>query len=103
MIKEKVSKAERREKNIVGTHGRIFKGYVTKKFPTRVVIEFERTVYVHKYERYYKKKTKIHAYLPKGMDVEVGDYVRIQECRPLSKIIHSVVIEKLKSKEEKAK
>lgn len=79
--------------------GRIFEGYVTKKFPTRVVVEFERTVYVSKYQRFYKKKTRLHARLPHHLNVEVGDYVRVRECRPLSKIIHFIVIEKVKSAE----
>ncbi len=90
-------------KNLVGARGRMFQGIVTKKFPKRVVIEFERTVYVPKYESYYKKKTRLHARLPDNMDINVGDLIKIQECRPLSKIIHFIVIEKLKSKEEKAK
>lgn len=77
----------------VASRGRIFQGYVTKKFPTRVVIEFERTVYITKYERFLKDKTRLHARLPVGMEVSVGDYVRVQECRPLSKIIHFVVTE----------
>ena len=79
--------------------GRIFEGRVTKKFSTRVVIEFERMVYAKKYERYYKSKTKIHAKLPKCMNsqINLGDLIKIQECRPLSKIIHFVVIKKLKS------
>ncbi len=86
--------------------GRIFEGKVTRKFPKRITIEFERMVYVKKYERYSKSKTKIHARLPDCMEKEisVGDKVRIQECRPLSKIIHFVVIEKVnknKGKEEK--
>lgn len=88
-------------KNLVGTRGRIFKGTVIRKFPTRVVVEFERTVYVPKYERYYKKKTRLHAKLLGNIDVELGDYVKIRECRPLSKIIHFIVIENLKSGEEK--
>ncbi len=75
------------------TRGRIFEGFVTKKFLTRVVIEFERTVFVKKYERFYKKKTKLHARIPPKFEVNVGDYVKIQECRPLSKIIHFIVIE----------
>ena len=83
---------------IVGTRGRIFKGFIIKKFPARVVVEFERTVYVPKYERYYKKKTKLHARLPKNINAEIGDLVKIQECRPLSKIIHFVVLEKVDSK-----
>lgn len=93
---------------IVGTHGRIFEGFVTKKFPKRIVLEFERTVFIPKYERFYKKKTKLHARLPDAMvnDIQVGDYIKIRECRPISKIIHFIVIEKVRSgtaKEVKAK
>lgn len=88
-----------KERNIVSTRGRIFQGFIKKKFQTRAVIEFERTVYAQKYERYYKKKTRLHARLPKHISVEIGDLVKIQECRPLSKIIHFIVIEKIKSKE----
>jgi small subunit ribosomal protein S17 len=82
----------------VGTRGRVFEGIVTKKFPKRIVLEFERMVYVRKYERYAKLKTKIHARLPDSMEknINVGDLVRVHECRPLSKIIHFVVVQKLK-------
>ena len=84
------------------TRGRIFKGKVIKKFHKRIVIEFERMIYIRKYERYAKSKTKIHARLPICMEdtINIGDYVKIQECRPLSKIIHFVVIEKIKDAEE---
>ena len=79
--------------------GRIFKGSVIKKFPRRIVIEFEKIVYVKKYERQMKKETKLHARLPDCLkqDIDVGDYVEVQECRPLSKIIHFVVLRKIKS------
>ena len=79
--------------------GKIFEGRVTKKFKNRVTIEFERMIYVRKYERYYKSKTKIHAHLPQCMEnqINLGDLIKIQECRPLSKIIHFVVIKKIKS------
>ena len=82
--------------------GRIFEGTVIKKFPNRVAIEFERMVYVRKYERYSKSRTKIHARLPVCMekDINVGDLIRVQACRPLSKIIHFVVIKKIKGSEE---
>ena len=73
----------------ISLRGRIFKGTVIKKFPKRIVIEFERTIYVRKYERYSKRKTKLHARLSDCMskDVDIGDYVEIKECRPISKII----------------
>ncbi|MEK6906389.1 MAG: 30S ribosomal protein S17 [Nanoarchaeota archaeon] len=93
-----------KECHIHGTlrvRGRIFEGKVIKKFPKRVVIEFERMIYIRKYERYAKSKTRIHARLPICMTdkINVGDLIKVQECRPLSKIIHSVVIEKIKDKE----
>ena len=103
MENEKPNKEKK--KNIVETRiptrGRIFKGTVIKKFPNRIVVEFERTVYIPKYERYHKKKTRLHSRLPQGMQVEVGDYVKVQECRPLSKIIHSIVIGKVSKEENK--
>ena len=86
---------------LVGTRGRTFQGTVIKKFDRRAVVEFERTVKVHKYERFMRKKTRLHSRIPDGMHVNVGDYVKVQECRPLSKITHSVVIEVLRKAEEK--
>lgn len=83
----------------LSVRGRSFQGKVIRKFPKRIVIEFERTVYVRKYERYSNYKTRIHARLPLCMDKEIniGDYVRIQECRPLSKIVHFVVMNKVEA------
>lgn len=85
------------------TRGKVFEGRVVKKLHKRVAIEFERMIYVRKYERYAKSKTKVHARLPDCIKdrIEVGDLIRIQECRPLSKIIHFVVVSKVKGKDEK--
>jgi small subunit ribosomal protein S17 len=98
--KEETTLVETQEKRI-GTRGKVFQGTVIKKFPKRVVIEFERMIYVKKYERYTKTKTKIHARLPEIMEKEInlGDLIKVQECRPLSKIIHFMVIEKIKDAE----
>jgi small subunit ribosomal protein S17 len=78
--------------------GKIFEGKVLKRFHKRVVIGFERTIYIKKYERYAKSKTKIHARLPTCIEdkIQVGDLIKVQECRPLSKIIHFVVVGKVK-------
>jgi small subunit ribosomal protein S17 len=83
--------------------GRSFKGTVIRKFPKRVTIEFERTLYIKKYERYAKKKTKLHARLPECMaeEINLGDYIEIRECRPISKIIHFIVIKKITGDENK--
>ena len=101
--KEKTKKEPQMEigKNIVGTRGRVFEGFVIKKFPGRIVVEFERPIYVPKYESYFKKKTKLHARLPEGMEINEGDYVRVQETRPLSKIIHFLALGKVVSRSAK--
>lgn len=85
--------------------GKIFEGTVIRKFPKRVVIQFERQTYVKKYERYARKRTKIHARLSTCMEdqISVGDYVKVQECRPLSKIIHFTVIEKIRDADKEIK
>ena len=89
----------------INPRGRFFEWIVKKKFSNRVSIEFERMNYVKKYERYTKSKTKIHARLPATLEkeIKVGDLIKIQECRPLSKIIHFIVIKKVKDGEEKWK
>lgn len=78
--------------------GRLFKGIVIKKFPRRVTVVFDRTIYVKKYERYKKAKTKLHARLPICLNsqINVGDYVEVSECRPLSKIVSFVLVRKIK-------
>lgn len=82
--------------------GRQFKGYIIRKLPKRIVIEFERIIFIQKYERYMKKKTKIHARLPDCMkdDVKVGDYVLVGECRPISKIVHFVYLNKIREEQK---
>jgi small subunit ribosomal protein S17 len=85
----------------VPTRGRTFQGKIIKKFPTRIVIEFEKTIYVPKYESYKKRKTKLHARIPESLDVQLGDIVKIKETRPLSKIIHFVIIEIVQKAPEK--
>jgi small subunit ribosomal protein S17 len=78
--------------------GRTFKGEVKKIVGKRAVLEFERVIYYPKYERYAKSKTRLHARIPQCLipQIKVGDTIKISECRPLSKIIHFVVIEKIK-------
>ena len=82
--------------------GRSFKGNVIRKFPKRIVIEFERTLFIAKYERYAKRKTKLHARLPDCLfnEMEIGDYVEIMECRPISKLIHFIAVKKISAEEK---
>jgi small subunit ribosomal protein S17 len=79
--------------------GRTFQGVVVKKLNGRVTIQFERMLKLPKYERYEKRRTKIHARLPDCMkeDVNVKDLVEIAETRPISKMIHFVVARVIKA------
>jgi small subunit ribosomal protein S17 len=51
--------------------------------------------YVKKYERYEKRTSTYHAHCPPCMNLTAGDTVRIAECRPLSKTVSFVTIEKV--------
>lgn len=84
-------------------HGRVFEGVVIKKIHGRVKIEFERTLKVPKYERYEKRRTRIHARLPECLNKEVkeGDLIQIEETKPISKMINFVVTKVIRKKEEK--
>ena len=84
--------------------GRTFQGEVVKVLPGRVSIQFERMIKLPKYERYEKRKTKVHARLPDCMqhDVAVGDLIEIAETRPISKMIHFVVSKVVRKLEVKA-
>lgn len=82
----------------LSVRGRTFEGKVVSIHNKRLAIAIQRVIYIPKYERYAMKRTKIHAHLPACMarKIAVGDTVKIRECRPLSKIIHAVVVERIK-------
>jgi small subunit ribosomal protein S17 len=83
--------------------GRTFEGEVVKVLPGRVTIQFERMIRLPKYERYEKRRTKMHARLTDCMQdqVAVGDLIEISETRPISKMIHFVVSKVVRKKEVK--
>jgi len=84
----------------IALRGRKFKGYVKRIVGRRAVIEWTRTVYYPKFERYAKSKSKIHAYVPECIleSIKAGDYVNAVECRPLSKILNFIVTGKVEKK-----
>ena len=59
-----------------------------------ITIERRNVRYMEKYERFEKRTSALSAHLPSCIgDVNVGDTVKIMECRPLSKTISFCVIE----------
>ncbi len=77
------------------THGRTFTGrVVSDKMHRTVTVEWERRVYVPKYQRYERRFSKVKAHNPDEIDAKVGDKVTIMETRPISKTKSFVVIKK---------
>jgi len=69
--------------------GRVYK----KRMNKTIVVERDYLLYIKKYKRYERRRSRISAHLPPCIDVDVGDTVKIAECRPLSKTVSFVVIE----------
>jgi small subunit ribosomal protein S17 len=76
--------------------GRIFQGTVrSSKASETAVVEWNYYNYLHKYERYERRRTSVIAHNPRCIAAKTGDIVRIGECRPLSKAKRFVIFEKL--------
>ncbi|MCS7118950.1 MAG: 30S ribosomal protein S17 [Archaeoglobaceae archaeon] len=73
--------------------GQILTGKVVKIYGKTAVIERELIKYVPKYERYMRKRSKLHAHNPDCIRAKPGDLVRIGECRPISKTKSFVILE----------
>ncbi len=81
---------------ILPIRGQIIKGKViSSKMQGSVSVKKEFMHYVKKYERYEKRTSTYLAHNPPCLNLKVGDEVRIAECRPLSKTVSFVAIEKL--------
>jgi len=73
--------------------GRTFSGIIVREpFHKTATIEFQRLFYLHKYERYEKRRTRIKAHVPECLELNKGDSVMIMETRPISKTKNFVVL-----------
>ena len=90
-------------KEEIRSYKKTFKGKVTRIVKPVATIEFEKTTYHSKFERYSKKTINMKARIPKELldKIKVGDEAIIAQCRPLSKTIHHLVIQ-TNHKENKA-
>ncbi len=68
--------------------GRVYKTRAQKM----VVVERDYLVYVEKFRRYERRRSRTHAYLPPCIKVSPGDTVLIGETRPLAKSVAWVVL-----------
>ena len=76
--------------------GQVITGVVSSiKMQNSILVKREYTHLVPKYERYEKRTSSYAAHCPPCIEAKIGDKVKIAECRPLSKTISFVTIEKL--------
>ncbi len=79
----------------LSVRGRVLEGVVVSAKMTRtVVVRRDYLHYVPKYMRYERRRSHIPAHNPPCIDAKEGDWVKIAECRPISKTVSFVVIEK---------
>lgn len=84
----------------LAVRGKVLSGRViSSKNAKTVTIRRELMATDPKYKRVYKKYSSQAAHNPPCINAEEGDLVRIGECRPISKSVAFVVIEKIEESE----
>lgn len=79
--------------------GRVLDGAViSAKMDKTVVVRRDYQLYVPKFKRYERRHSHVNAHNPPCLNVKEGEHVRIAECRPLSKTVSFVVVEKTEEK-----
>lgn len=80
----------------LGVRRRTLTGTVaSSKMNGTVTIERDYLHYIPKYLRHERRRSRVMAHSPPCLEVKEGDKVTIAECRPLSKEVSFVVVEKL--------
>ena len=83
----------------LSVRGQILDGtVVSTKMRQTVIVKKEHMKKLAKYERFEKRTRRMLAHSPPCLRLGVGDRVTLMECRPLSKTVSFVVIEKLEAK-----
>jgi small subunit ribosomal protein S17 len=83
----------------LSVRGRVFDGVVaTAKMDKTVIVEREYLQFSPKFVRYERRSGHIPSHNPPCIDAKEGDRVKIAECRPISKTVSFVVVEKVESK-----
>lgn len=76
---------------------RVLEGVVVSaKMNKTVIVRHDYLHYVPKFMRYERRHSRIPSHNPPCINAREGDHVRIAECRPISKTVSFVVVERLK-------
>jgi small subunit ribosomal protein S17 len=68
---------------------------VSNKMEKTIIVRRDYLNYVTKFKRYERRRANLAAHSPPCLEIKTGDKVRLAECRPLSKTVSFVAIEKL--------
>ena len=83
----------------LSVRGRVLEGsVVSAKMDKTVIVKRDYLHYVPKFIRYERRHSRIASHNPPCIDAKEGDRVIIAECRPVSKTVAFVVVEKLEEK-----
>jgi len=83
----------------LSVRGRMLEGVIiSNKMMRTVVVERNYLQFVPKYMRYERRRSHIHVHSPPCIETKLGDKVKIMECRPISKTVSFVVVEKIEEK-----
>jgi small subunit ribosomal protein S17 len=80
----------------LSVRGQVISGVVSStKMQHSILVKKEFMHYVKKFERYEKRSSTFSVHCPPCIKVAVGDKIKIAECKPLSKNVSFVTIEKI--------
>jgi len=83
----------------LAVRGRVLEGIVVSaKMDKTAIVRRDYLHYVPKFMRYERRQSRIPCHNPPCIDLKEGNHVRIAECRPISKTVSFVVVEKLEEK-----
>ncbi len=84
---------------ILSVRGRVLDGVVvSSKMDKTVVVRCNYLHYVPKVLRYERRHSRVRCHNPPCINAKEGNLVRVGECRPISKTVSFVVVEKLEAK-----
>lgn len=81
----------------ISVRGRLDEGVVLKlKANKTAVVQKDYLVFIRKYQRYERRRSKYHVHVPECMDVKENDKVIFGETRPIAKTVSSVILKVIK-------
>ena len=83
----------------ISVRGQILNGtVVSDRMTNTAVVKVERNHFVIKFQRYEKRTSKFSVHNPPCISAKRGDRVTFIECRPLSKTVSFIIVEKREDK-----